>query len=133
MVTVLERIQHLIALAESPNENEARNAAVLAVKLMKQHRVTFALPAPRTATPTGSSAMPQTPRRPSSSQSTRRRTPGSAKNKRVADIPAEIKSPLGGDCIECGSRYRAGSSIYWMQSGGGLHPRCLDAWLRRHP
>jgi hypothetical protein len=49
----------------------------------------------------------------------------------VADVPAEIKSPLGGDCIECGVHYRAGSSIYWMQSGGGMHPRCFEAWMKR--
>ena len=49
----------------------------------------------------------------------------------MADVPAEMKSPLGGDCVECGGRYRAGSSIYWMQSGGGMHPRCFEAWMKR--
>jgi hypothetical protein len=116
MTTVLERLERLIALTESPNENEARNAAVLAVRLMRQHRVTFSVPEPH-------------PRRPSPSP--RRRTPGSARNKRVADVPAEIKSPLGGDCVECGGRYRAGSQIFWMQSGGGMHPKCFESWMKK--
>ncbi len=119
MASVLERLQRLIALTESPNEHEARNAAVLAVRLIRQHRVAFTLPeAAHRATPTAG---------------TRRRTPASAsaRGKRVADIPVEIKSPLGGDCVECGGRYRSGASIYWMQSGGGMHPRCFEAWMRR--
>jgi hypothetical protein len=122
MVTVLERLQRLIALTESPNENEARNAAVLAVRLIRQHQVVLTVPS--------STALSAT-RRASPSPTTRRRTPGSAKSKRVADIPAEIRSPLGGDCVECGGRYRAGSTIYWMQSGGGMHPRCFESWMKR--
>jgi hypothetical protein len=119
MATVLERLQRLIALSESPNEHEARNAAVLAVRLIRQHRVTFSLP--------------EAGDRPVGIAGTRRRTPASAsaRSKRVADVPTEIKSPLGGDCIECGARYRAGSAVYWMQSGGGMHPRCFDVWMRR--
>jgi hypothetical protein len=122
MTAILERLQRLLALAESPNDNEARNAALLAVRLIKQHGVKLALP---TEPPTS------TPRRPSPSAGTRRRTPVSGRTKRVADVPAPIVSPLGGDCIECGTRYRAGSSIYWLESGGGLHTRCLAAWMKR--
>jgi hypothetical protein len=119
MATVLERLRRLIALTESPNENEARNAAVLAVRLIRQHRVAFSLPEPSERT---------TP-----NAGTRRRTPASSssRKRRVADIPTEIKSPLGGDCLECGGRYRAGASIYWMQSGGGMHPACFEVWMRR--
>jgi hypothetical protein len=122
MTAILERLARLIALTGSPNENEARNAAVLAVRLIRQHRVQLSLPEPSAGPP---------PRKVSPSPTVRRRTPASARNRRVADIPQEIKSPLGGDCVECGGRYRAGSSIYWMQSGGGLHLRCLEGWLRR--
>ncbi len=118
MATVLERLQRLIALAESPNEHEARNAALLAVRLIKQHKITFTIPEPvagaRRATPGGGT-----------------RPRSSSKSRRVADVPAEIKSPLGGDCVECGGRYRAGSTILWMQSGGGMHPSCFEAWLKR--
>jgi len=121
MASVLDRLHRLIALTESPNENEARNAAVLAVALIRRHGVTLVLPESPPAEPP--------PRR--ASPSPRRRTPGSGKGRRIVDVPAEIKSPLGGDCVECGGRYRAGASIYWLTSGGGLHPRCLEAWLKR--
>jgi hypothetical protein len=121
MATVLERLARLIALSESPNEHEARNAALLATRLIRQHGIIF--------------AMPESPaRRATPAAEQRRRTPGrasSGRSKRVADVPTEIKSPLGGDCIECGGRYRAGSTVYWMESGGGMHPRCFEAWLRR--
>lgn len=38
---VIERVQKLIALAGSDNENEARNAAFIAVKLIREHKLTF--------------------------------------------------------------------------------------------
>jgi hypothetical protein len=122
MASVKERLERLIALTESPNENEARNAAVLAVRLIRQHRVILTVPTSSATTPA---------RRVSPNPTGRRRTPASAKSKRVADVPVEIKSPLGGDCIECGGRYRAGSPIYWMDSGGGMHPRCFEAYVKR--
>jgi hypothetical protein len=124
MTPLLERIQRLLALSESPNENEARNAALLAARLIREHRVKLLLPDP----PAAGTVVA---RRASPNPAPRRKTPASARNKRVADVPAEIKSPLGGDCVECGGRYRAGSTIYWLQSGGGLHPRCFEAWMRR--
>ena len=123
MASVHERLQRLLALAESPNEHEARNAAMLAVRLIRQHGVTFVVPERR---PTPS------PRRASPSEGTRKKTPGSGRAKRVADVPASIMSPLGGDCVECGGRYRAGASIYWLAAGGGLHSRCFAAWSKRH-
>jgi hypothetical protein len=119
--TVLERVLRLIALTESPNENEARNAAVLAVKLIRQHKITLVIPEGRVPTPA--------PRR--VSPAPRKRTPSTGRTRRVVDVPAEIRSPLGGDCVECGARYRAGATIYWLESGGGLHPRCFEAWTKR--
>lgn len=38
---VIERVQKLIALAGSDNENEARNAAFIAVKLIREHNLTL--------------------------------------------------------------------------------------------
>jgi hypothetical protein len=40
---VLERVQKLIALAGSDNENEARNAAVLACRLIRENKISLAL------------------------------------------------------------------------------------------
>jgi uncharacterized protein DUF2786 len=44
MADVLDKIRKLMALAASPNENEARTAALLAVKLMGEHKVELRLP-----------------------------------------------------------------------------------------
>jgi hypothetical protein len=130
MATVIERVHRLLALAESPNENEARNAAVQAARLIRQHRITLVLPEPpfeRRATP----APRQTPP-PRTTPAPKRRTPVSNRAKRIADVPTVITSPLGGDCIECGGRYRAGSTIYWLASGGGIHGKCVAPWTKKH-
>lgn len=39
---IIDRVEKLIALAGSNNENEARNAAYLAAKLIREHKLTFA-------------------------------------------------------------------------------------------
>ena len=43
-MTPLDRIRKLIALAGSANENEARNAAVQACKLLTEHKVALVMP-----------------------------------------------------------------------------------------
>lgn len=115
---VLDRIHKLLALASSPNEHEARTAAVLAAKLIRQHRVVLAMPP---ATP---AARPTPP-------GSKKKTPGSKRGTRqVADVPERIVSPLGGDCTHCGGRYRSGATVYWFSSGGGMHPACFQEWLK---
>ncbi len=110
---VLERVGHLLALSSSPNENEARNAAVLAVRLIREHRLVVSMPR---ATPTPG----------------KKKTPGSKRGvRKVADPPERITSPLGGECIACGTHYRAGQHVFWFASGGGMHIRCFDEWLKK--
>ena len=98
---VLERIEQLMALATSPNEHEARTAALLAVQLMKKHKAT-----------------PQ-PRRRSSPRGT----------KKVVDPPERIVAPLGGDCVHCGERYTRGANVFWFASKGGMHLKCFENWV----
>jgi hypothetical protein len=111
--TVLERVEHLIALSTSPNENEARTAAMLAVQLIRKHKLVLSMPV-RTSE-RGIRAAPA---------SRRKTTPRGVK--RVVDPPERIVAPLGGDCIQCGGRYRAEQTIFWVSSLGGLHVRCLE-------
>src|SRR5580704_1406133 len=111
MLPVLQRVQHLIALSSSPNENEARNAAVLAVRLIRKHGLVVSAPARK---PSGSSA--------------KRSSSGS---RRASDAIEKIRSPLGGECVFCHSRYRAGAEVYWLASGGGMHLHCYDGWVAR--
>jgi hypothetical protein len=131
MATVIERVHRLLALAESPNEHEARNAAVQAARLIRQHKITLLLP----ESPLEHRATPPPRQSPAPRQPTpapKRRTPASNRAKRIADVPTVITSPLGGDCIECGGRYRAGSTIYWLASGGGIHGKCVAGWTKKH-
>jgi hypothetical protein len=120
---ILERIEQLMRLATSPNENEARTAALLAVQLMRKHGVELSLPQGRA-----------TPSRRASPSSSKTKTPGRKSSRRaarrVADPPERIVAPLGGECIHCHQRYRADGPIYWFASGGGMHVRCYEEWLK---
>lgn len=118
----------LVALTSSPNENEARNAAVLAVQLIRKHRLQLSLP---TST-SGAHARVRTKSDPGrgADHGTKRRSTGRSV-KRVADPPERIVAPLGGECVECGSRYRAEQPIYWFAAGGGMHVKCFDEWAKR--
>jgi hypothetical protein len=118
--SILERVEQLIALASSPNENEARNAALLAVQLIKKHRLVVSMPRTKSDP---SAVSPSTGGR-------RRSSPRGVK--RVVDLPDKIVAPLGGECIECGGRYRAEQTILWFSSGGGLHVKCFEAWSKKH-
>ena len=130
--SVLERLEHLIALASSPNEHEARNAALLAVPLIKKHKLVVALP--RTKSDPAFHRDDREERPPPSNRSTptpRKRSSGKGV-KRVVDLPDKIVAPLGGECIECGGRYRAETTILWFSSGGGLHVKCFEEWSKKH-
>jgi uncharacterized protein DUF2786 len=110
MKNVLERVQHLIALTSSPNENEARNAAILVVRLIQQHALVISMPA-------------------RASRPKMRRRQSGASARESPDPTERILSPLGGDCVACGRRYRAGDVVYWFASGGGMHPPCYEKWV----
>ena len=70
------------------------------------------------------------PGRPADHTTQRKRSSGRGV-KRVADPPERIVAPLGGECVECGSRYRAEQPIYWFASGGGMHVKCYEEWAKR--
>ncbi len=120
MATVIDRLQKLLALTASPNMHEARNAALAAAKLIREHDLEIKeREAPRRKTP-----------RPTPRSTPRPRRPSSKKNARV-EIPPIIESPLGGDCAVCGKRYRAGTEVHWSDSAGGIHTACINDWVRR--
>ncbi len=105
----------LLALATSPNMHEARNAALLAAKLIHEHGLEIR-------------ERQENPRRKTPRPTPRPKRPSSKKNLRVPPI---IESPLGGDCVMCGRRYKAGSSVHWSDAEGGIHTTCIDEWSRR--
>jgi hypothetical protein len=108
-----------MALATSPNEHEARNAALLAVQLMKKHKVVLTVPE-RKATP------PATKRQTPQPAARRRSSPRGTK--KMHDPPAKIVAPLGGECFHCGGRYRADQQIFWFDAKGGMHIKCFEEW-----
>ena len=130
MKNVVERVTQLIALATSPNENEARNAALLAVQLIRKHRIVLSMPVGGSSPSVPRARTKSDPGRPADGGARRSRSSGRG-NKRVADPPEKIVAPLGGECVECGSRYRADSTIDWFAAGGGRHARCYEEWAKR--
>ena len=110
-----------MALATSTatgNEHEARTAALLAIQLMKKHKVVLTVPE-RKATPPQPVKKPSPPPR-------RRSTPRGTR--RVIDPPERIVAPLGGDCVHCGERYTRGANVFWFASKGAMHLKCFEDW-----
>ncbi len=125
MATVLDRVQKLLALAASPNANEARNAAFLAAKLIREHGLQLVEPATRRPSPIPRKTPPSRKQTPARKVSSKRGA------RAVTDAPKPITSPLGGDCVVCARRYKAGSEVLWSDADGGMHPECLDNWVRK--
>jgi hypothetical protein len=123
VASIVDRVNKLLALAASPNMHEARNAALLAAKLIAEHGLEIReREEPRRKTPRPGGARP-TPR-----PTPRPKRPSSKKNLRVPPI---IESPLGGDCVVCGRRYKAGTDVHWSDAEGGIHTTCIDEWSKR--
>lgn len=124
MSAVLERVKKLLALATSPNEHEARTAALLAAKLIREHGLEL-VDRRSTARKT-----PPATRRATPPEKRTRKSSAGGRTRAAAEAPSRITSPLGGDCWHCSKRYRAGSEIYWFDARGGMHPECFDVWMR---
>jgi hypothetical protein len=95
--------------------HEARNAALLAAKLIQEHGLEIR-------------ERPDSQRRKTPRPTPRPKRPSSKKNLRVPPI---IESPLGGDCVVCGRRYKAGTDVHWSDAEGGIHTTCIDDWSRK--
>lgn len=98
---VLERIDRLMALAASANENEARNAAALAVRMIRYFGVTLSLGGP--------SRDIHAERQPSSGLA----------------VPVTIQSKYDGRCRSCGAVYRVGDRVQWARGKGAAHVACV--------
>jgi hypothetical protein len=97
---ILAKVRDLIALAGSPNENEARNAAFLAVQKIREHGVTLHLGEPV--------RQPSEPQTASSEMGS----------------PRVIVSKFSGRCRTCGESYAVGDQIRWMRGKGAAHVTC---------
>lgn len=131
-VSSTERIEKLIALSGSGNEHEARSAAYLACKLIREggYRVVASAPADPWADhfPTAAwTASPRAPRNPPP----RRPAPDVRPRRQVA---CEIKSAKwSGRCAVCGEAIEEGSDVGFPtlasdENLGAVHADCRARW-----
>ena len=130
MSSSVERIEKLIALAGSANEHEARSAAYLACKLIREgsYRVVAAQAAEdpwrafHDAWAAEPAPAPRAPRRPP--PDTRPRRP----------VPSEIgRARRSGQCAVCGEPFEEGSDVASPTSAddarlGATHADCRARW-----
>lgn len=123
-----DRIEKLIALSGSANEHEARSAAFLACKMIREggFRVVASAPDPwadhfATSAWTASARHPP-PRRPAPDMRPRRR------------VPCEIGSARrSGRCSVCGEAFEEGSDVAFPtlatdENLGAVHADCRSRW-----
>ena len=99
---IVARVADLIALANSPNEHEARTAAWMAARLIRDHRLTVAPDQEPSAQPRPPSGQPGAP------QGTTR----------------AIRSRFAGRCRVCGERFSEGTTVFWVRGQGASHVAC---------
>ena len=137
-MSVLDRIKKLVALAGSPNENEARNAAVQVCKLIIEHKIVLQMP---TSEPRHQGIPNTRPPRPTetSDEVMRNNQPlddlfnfAKRTRERVDDFtsrgepPYVITAPQEGTCRDCGEQYQRGDRIWYRRGVGAVHTMKCD-------
>lgn len=139
MSTPLERARKLIALAASANENEARNAAVEACRLIRFYKLhlseeqkTSTVPIltadevvarygrKRTSGPGRVANMDDLERQPGARRIVD--DPSFQRRRRAASEPAfTCDAPMGGTCLDCGRTYHEGDRVWFREGVGAVH------------
>lgn len=127
----MDRIEKLIALSGSENEHEARSAAYLACKLIREggYRLVAAAPDPW-ADPFAGSAWTASPR-PARRPSPRQPAPDTRPRRRVS---CEIgRAKRSGLCAVCGEAFEHGSDVAFPLLAsdatlGAVHADCRSRW-----
>jgi hypothetical protein len=107
MLSLVSRVEKLIALAGSPNENEARTAAWVAVQTIRAHHLRIV---------DGSYVAPSPPRRAPAPPAPE---PVVAKDRRFI-----IKARFGGFCGGCGVSWSEGDRIAWAKGQRAICVAC---------
>jgi hypothetical protein len=150
MTSVLERVRKLIALAASPNVEEARSAAFLACSLIREHSMALSMPAEEgrfqkindvTKDPFSDffgSTAGKAPR-PITAEDLQRNKPPRAppvqpkgkrrRGKRSPVVKLTNRYPM--QCRGCGVSVPVGATIYWRDRLGSVCERCGPEPLRR--
>lgn len=111
MSGVLDRVTRLLALATSENENEARNAAVQACKLIRQHDLRLSLPPHPMVNRPIPSAYPST------------YEPVTPRRAVIVDdyAPMVIKAKMSSPCLDCGDFIQQGDNAWYVRGRGMVH------------
>ena len=123
MADVAEKVMGLVGLAGSDNQNEARNAAWSACKLIRRHGLRFGA-----GGDTGKVrsleqevyALRQANRRLEDQLR-------ESRNSSSDDDEPEYRcfdSRYMGRCTVCGKRYAKGDPIWWARGKGAMHDKC---------
>lgn len=153
MSNVLARIQELIKRAsaehkpdDTHSEKEARNAAVMACKLIIANNVTLSMPVTAASREAPGSVSNQKPQRPTEdvNEVMRNGSPvdlGDLSDffrswdrtvKRVEEVrdrdepPYVITAPQDGFCRDCGENYQRGQQIWYRRGVGAVHHMKCD-------
>lgn len=130
--SVLDRLEKLFAMAGSPVVEEARTAALMAVKLMKKHGIVPRFPESepeRVHTPTPPAPPP--PQQPWSGQYQDRSQyqPPRAYHPPGFDKYKSMPAMRSAACKACGQLYNAGETVLVGVSRHGItHERCSAYW-----
>lgn len=111
MGEVLDRVKKLLAMAESPVEEEARTAALMAAKLINQYKLVVSEQALVSPPPTVIVRPVQ--RRP--------------RNGWYNDEPTIMRSKRGSLCRACGRPIRPGETVV-SKGATETHEACSDYW-----
>lgn len=106
--------KRLLALTTSPNEDEARNAALSACKIILKFNLTLVMPAPNLGT-----TFPAPQR---SKVRVRQQPPPPPPP--VDDDWRKIKAKFDGYCKWCRKPIKKNAPIYWSKENGAYHPVC---------
>lgn len=127
----VDRIEKLIALSGSANEHEARSAAFLACKMIREGGFRVVVPAPEPSAdhfPTWAWAES---RRPAPRPASRRSAPDTRPRRQVAcEIGSARRSGL---CAVCGEEFQFGSDVAFPSLAsdthlGAVHADCRSRW-----
>lgn len=104
MQTPLDKVHKLIALSSSPYEEEARTAAIMACRLIREHGFIVIT---------------------AGSDRAEEETKGSYHQR---DAPPDwmlIFAKYGGRCKVCHKYYDVDDPVYWKKGGGCVHEECF--------
>jgi hypothetical protein len=129
----MDRLHKLLAMAKSPVEEEARTAALMAVRLIHEHKIELRLPSKGypigvTEPLTSWDWKPSEPAKPKPPSTPPPKPP--PRVPKYQEVPVSLVAKFGGVCKQCARHYSAGESILWLKGRGATHYNCQTYWYK---